>query len=135
MSHAWVAAWPLLSQKGRSLVPWFKVDDTFGHHAKVMAAGNAAIGLWVRAGAWSMQQLTDGFVPTHVARQLGTRPEAKRLCDAGLWLEKDDGYLFHEWEQRQPSRAQVHADREAASERQRKAREAAKKKRQGGAQS
>lgn len=113
-------------------MPWFKVDDTFSHHAKVMAAGNAAIGLWVRAGAWSMQQLTDGFVPLHVARQLGTRPEAKRLVDAGLWIEKDDGYLFHEWSQRQPSRAQVQADREAASERQRKAREAAKKKRAGG---
>lgn len=116
-------------------MPWFKVDDTFSHHAKVMGAGNAAVGLWVRAGAWSMQQLTDGFIPTHVARQLGTRAEAKRLVDAGLWVEKDDGYLFHEWEQRQPSRAQVHADREAAAERQRKAREAAKKKRQAGGES
>lgn len=113
-------------------MPWFKVDDTFAHHAKVMAAGNAAVGLWCRSGAWSMQQLTDGFVPNHVARQLGTRAEAKRLCDCGLWVEKDGGYLFHEWEQRQPSRAQVHADREAAAERQRKAREAAKAKRRGG---
>lgn len=112
-------------------MPWFKVDDTFSHHAKVLAAGNGAIGLWCRAGAWSMQQLTDGFVPMHVVRQLGTRAEAKRLCDAGLWVEKDDGYLFHEWDQRQPSRAQVHADREAAAERQRKAREAAKAKRGG----
>ena len=56
-------------------MPWFRVDDTFSHHAKVMAAGNAAIGLWVRAGAWSMQQLTDGFIPTHVAKQLGSRAE------------------------------------------------------------
>lgn len=110
-------------------MPWFKVDDTFPHHAKVMSAGNAAIGLWVRAGAWSMQQLTDGFVPTHVARQLGTRTEAARLVDNGLWIEKDDGYLFHEWEQRQPSRVQVEADRNAARERQRRGREQAKTRR------
>lgn len=104
-------------------MPWFRVDDTFSHHAKVMAAGNAAIGLWVRAGAWSMQQLTDGFIPTHVAKQLGTRAECNRLVDAGLWVEKDDGWQFHEWDQRQPSRVQVFAEREAAAERQRKARE------------
>lgn len=112
-------------------MPWFRVDDTFAHHAKVMAAGNAACGLWVRAGAWSMQQLSDGFVPLHVARQLGTRGEAARLCEVGLWLEKDDGYLFHEWTGRQPSRVQVEADREAARERQRRAREAARSRRDG----
>lgn len=111
-------------------MPWFKVDDTLAHHAKIMAAGNAAVGLWVRAGAWSMQQLTDGFVPTHVARVLGTRAEANRLCDAGLWQEKDDGYLFHEWDQRQPSRVQVLAEREAAAERQKRARERAAQRRQ-----
>ena len=111
---------------------WFKVDDTLAMHTKVATAGNAAMGLWVRAGSWSMQQLTDGFVPTHMARTFGTATEARRLCDAGLWVEKDDGYLFHEWDQRQPSRVQVEADREAARERQRRAREAAKAKREKG---
>jgi hypothetical protein len=112
-------------------MPWFRVDDTFSHHSKVMAAGNAAIGLWVRAGAWSMQQLTDGFIPTHVGRQLGSRAEAARLVAAGLWIEKDDGWQFHEWDQRQPSRVQVFADRQAAAERQRAARERARKNREG----
>lgn len=91
---------------------WFKVDDTLAFHSKVLAAGNPAIGLWVRAGAWSMQTLSDGFVPTHVARQLGTRSEIARLCSAGLWVEKDGGYVFHEWDQRQPSRAKVLSDRQ-----------------------
>jgi hypothetical protein len=105
-------------------MPWFKVDDTLAFHAKVMAAGNGSIGLWTRAGAWSMQQLTDGFVPLHVARQLGSKREADRLCDAGLWVEKEgEGYLFHEWDQRQPSRAKIHADREANAEKLRKWRE------------
>lgn len=110
-------------------MPWFKVDDTFPHHAKAMAAGNAACGLWVRAGAWAMQQLSDGFIPLHVARQLGTKTEARRLVEAGLWIEKDDGYQFHEWHQRQPSRVQIEADRQATRERQRRAREAARLRR------
>ena len=104
-------------------MPWFKIDDTLAFHAKVMAAGNAAVGLWTRAGAWSMQQLSDGFIPTHVARQLGTRAEARRLVEAGLWIEKDDGYVFHEWAERQPSRAKVMTDRDANTERLRKWRE------------
>jgi hypothetical protein len=98
-------------------MPWFKVDDTLAFHAKTVAAGNAAMGLWVRAGAWSMQQLTDGFIPHLIARQLGTRALCQRLVDVGLWDEKDDGYCFHEWDQRQPSRAKVMADREATANR------------------
>lgn len=110
---------------------WFKVDDTLAFHAKVVTAGNAAMGLWVRAGSWSMQQLTDGFIPRHIAESLGTKTEIKRLVTARLWEEKDDGYLFHQWCEagRQPSRIQVEADRHAARERQRRAREAAKFKR------
>ena len=103
--------------------PWFKVDDTLAFHAKTLAAGNAAMGLWVRAGAWSMQMLSDGFVPTQVAGQLGTQREAGRLVFANLWVETDDGYRFHEWDQRQPSRIALHAAREANAEKLRKWRE------------
>lgn len=113
-------------------MPWFKVDDTFPHHAKVMQAGNAAIGLWVRAGAWSMQQLTDGQIPKHVVTTLGTSREAQRLVAVGLWTDEGDHYHFHQWDEggRQPSRAQVEADRHAARERQRRARESAKSRRE-----
>lgn len=109
---------------------WFKVDDTLPHHAKVLAAGNSAMGLWVRAGAWSMQQLTDGFIPSHVAPTLGSTTDAKRLVTSGLWLTVDDGYQFHEWDQRQPLRDKVESDRDAATERQRMAREKAKSQRE-----
>lgn len=88
-------------------MPWFRVDDNLAFHAKTLAAGNAAMGLWVRAGSWAMHQLTDGRIPTHVARQLGTRTEAARLVQAGLWTETDDGYLFHQWDGRQPSALDV----------------------------
>jgi hypothetical protein len=89
-------------------VPWFRVDDNLAFHHKAIAAGNAAMGLWVRSGSWSMQQLTDGFIPAQVARSIGTPNEAKRLCSAGLWVPQEDGgYSFHEWVGRQPSAEDV----------------------------
>jgi hypothetical protein len=111
-------------------MPWFRVDDTLALHHKVLAAGNGAMGLWVRAGSWSMQQLTDGFIPSAVARTLGSAAEARSLVSVSLWDEVDGGYRFHEWEGRQPSREKVEADREAAAERQRHARERAKSRRE-----
>lgn len=111
-------------------MPWFKVDDTFAMHEKVMAAGNAAIGLWVRSGAWSMQQLTDGFVPNHVLRALGTPKERRTLVEVSLWDEAEGGITFRNWDERQPTKIQVEAARQAAAERQRHARERAKSQRE-----
>lgn len=108
-------------------MPWFKVDDTLALHQKTVAAGNAAMGLWVRAGAWSMQTLSDGFIPDLIAAQLGTASQAKRLVSAGLWERLPGGYAFHEWEVRQPTKAQVNAERAATAQRQRESRERRKK--------
>ena len=94
-------------------MPWFRVDDNLAFHTKTLTAGNAAMGLWVRAGAWAMQQLTDGEIPRLAAKQLGSRAEIQRLLDAGLWVETEVGYRFHEWNDRQPSRADVERAAEA----------------------
>lgn len=51
---------------------WFKVDDTFYGHPKTLKAGNAAVGLWVKAGAYAAQHLTEGVVPGVVAQLYGT---------------------------------------------------------------
>lgn len=106
---------------------WFKVDDNLAFHQKTMLAGNAAMGLWVRAGSWCAQQLTDGFVPRDVARSLGTKNECDRLVSSRLWLERDDGYEFWQWgeEGRQPTRAEVEDKRKESRERQRRARDKA----------
>jgi hypothetical protein len=108
-------------------MPWFKVDDTLSFHTKTVEAGNAAMGLWVRAGSWSMQTLSDGFIPDAIADQLGTKAQARALVAAGMWHRRGKGYVFHEWDQRQPTKAQVHADRAATAERQRVSRERRKK--------
>ena len=102
---------------------WFKVDDALAMHPKAFAAGNAALGLWVRAGSWSAQQLTDGFIPREVIPALGGDWDtAVALIRAKLWHEADGGYQFHDWADYQPTREQVLAERAAAAERKRKSR-------------
>ncbi|SNR44538.1 hypothetical protein SAMN06265360_10658 [Haloechinothrix alba] len=103
---------------------WFKVDDGLALHHKTVRAGNAAMGLWVRAGSYASQHLTDGWVPDEIVRTLGTRAQARRLVAAGLWLEDEGGYWFHEWhENGQPTREGELARRSNGAARQQKHRE------------
>lgn len=94
-------------------MPWFKVDDQLATHPKVARAGLAAMGLWVKAGSWCAQHRTDGRVPLGALAILGARrSHAQALVDAGLWIEADDGWLFRDWLDYQPSRAHVEEIRE-----------------------
>lgn len=104
---------------------WFKVDDTLAFHRKAVAAGNAAMGLWVRAGSWSAQQLTDGHIPDDIAATLGTPPQIARLVKVRFWERVEGGYQFHEWsaEGRQPTRSDVLSRQESARNAKRKARD------------
>lgn len=95
-------------------MPDFRVADTAAFDEKLIAAGNSAVGLWVRAGAWSMQQLTDGFIPTRIARQIGTKNAATRLTNCGLWCDVEGGYQFVKWLGYQRSKEQVESERDAA---------------------
>lgn len=95
-------------------MPWFKVDDSFATHPKVVRAGNAAIGLWVRAGTWAAAQLTDGHIPNDMIPVLGGKPaDVHKLTSLGLWDRTDDGYQFHDWSDYQPTSADVKRARDA----------------------
>lgn len=98
-------------------MPWFKVDDKLHDHRKARAAGKAAMGVWVLAGSWAADNLTDGFVPATLLGRWGTRADAARLVTAGLWGEAEQdgerGWRFHEWSERQPTRAEKMAQRAA----------------------
>jgi hypothetical protein len=96
------------------------------------------MGLWVMAGSWCADNLTDGWLPDYIAMRLDRDYEenAKMLVQVGLWFEEtrdgEPGWTFHEWGEpgRQPSREQVLADRAANAERQKRARDRAKEKRE-----
>lgn len=107
---------------------WFKVDDKFHSHPKVLDAPLKALGLWVKAGAWSSDQLTDGRIPKTALTLLGGTPtDARALVTAGLWEVDGNGWRFHDWADMQPSRGDVEARREAEREKKRRWREKATK--------
>lgn len=89
---------------------WFKVDDSFHSHPKAAAASLEALGLWTLAGSWSGNHLTDGFVPDHMLPSLsrGNAQLADELVAAGLWRRTKGGYRFHQWADRNPTKAEAH---------------------------
>lgn len=108
-------------------MPWFPVDDAFHSHPKARRAGDEALGMWTRAGAYCMAYLTDGFVPEWwVKEQPKGVVKARRLVSAELWrpAEKDGetGYRFHDWKP-ECTKAHVLDVRKKARERKAKSRE------------
>ncbi|MGW6745034.1 mucin-2 [Streptomyces sp. NPDC055025] len=119
---------------------WFKVDDTAHAHPKLLKAGNAALGLWMRAGAYAAQHLTEGVVPGVVVQLYGTAPQARKLVASGLWhacghtctrceQPPTGDYIMHDFLVYNPARARVESERSAAAERQKRAREKAAEQR------
>ncbi len=105
---------------------WFKVDDSFHSHPKVLAAEPAALGLWVVAGAWCSANLTDGFVPDYAIPRLlpGGVELAEQLVTCRLWRRAKGGFRFHDWASYNPSSDSVKTQRDSARDRMRKLREA-----------
>lgn len=115
---------------------WFKVDDTAHSHPKIMKATNAALGLWLRAGSYAAQHLTDGIVPGIVAQAYGTAPQVRKLTAVGLWHEAGHScprcaqppagdYVIHDYHVYNPTRGAEQDRRQAAADRQKRAREKA----------
>jgi hypothetical protein len=112
---------------------YFPVDDQAAFHPKFVAAGNASIGLWTRAGSWCKANVSGGRVPPEVAALLGTKREARKLVEVGLWEVAEDGaFQFHDWEHQAGNFApdQEKSRRENDRERQRRKRDRDRKARE-----
>jgi hypothetical protein len=106
---------------------WFKVDDKLHAHPKWWALSPNAKALWTTAGSWCSSYKTDGAlldsqVPM-LAPQVGltpakTKQAAAELVAANMWQRTDDGWVFHQWTDFNPLKAQQ--DKEAAIEKERK---------------
>lgn len=94
---------------------WFKVDDGLHSHRKAVRAGIPAMGLWVMAGAWCADQLSNGFIPDYMVFRLDRDADvnAKSLVDVGLWEPAEQGgekgWQFHDWTEHQPTREEAQA--------------------------
>ncbi|MDH6134637.1 hypothetical protein P3T37_004041 [Kitasatospora sp. MAA4] len=113
---------------------WFKVDDTAYSHPKLLTAGNAALGLWLRCGAYTAQHLTEGRIPAVIADMFGTGPQAAKLVRSGLWHETGHTcrrcppviageYLMHDFLRYNPTRASVEGTRKREADRKQRGRD------------
>ena len=95
---------------------WVRIDDTWLNHPKVMQAratgGWSALGVWVGALTWANQQRSDGHVPTSWVALNSAQADADVLVEAGLWVAVDDGFVFHDYSDYQPTRAEIEAKTE-----------------------
>jgi len=93
---------------------WFKIDDQFWSHPKVVDCSPEALALWVRAGSYAAQHLTDGRITAGVLPMLGASPAvADELVEVGLWRRLDSRvWEFHDWFDYQPA-AEAVAERRA----------------------
>lgn len=114
---------------------WFKVDDQLHAHPKTRRAGFEAMGLWVVAGAYCSAYKLDGHVDIEwIETQKRGKVLAKALVSARLWHEDGHdcegcpqptgphGYVFHDWEDSNPTADEVEAKRASDRERQRQRR-------------
>jgi hypothetical protein len=102
---------------------WFRVDDKFYSHEKVLRIPRAvrpeALGTWVLCGTWSAHFERDGFVPTHMVDELGGTPAGvAALVEVGLWRTRRNGYQFVNFAEFNPTRSEKLASRRADAERQ-----------------
>lgn len=112
-------------------MPWFKVDDGFHGHPKVVELELASVGLWTLAGSWCAKYLTDGRITSKTVQRLGGDGRLiGELVEARLWVETPDDpdydFAFKDWSAYQPLKEVVEAERSAAQERMKKVRAAKK---------
>ena len=102
----------------------FQVDGDFYDHPKTLGMSDAAVALWTRAGSYSVAKRTDGFIPEHVLRILTEVPEsAEELVTRDLWKRVKGGYKYHQWVERNLTKAKIDAFTDGARSRKRKQRE------------
>lgn len=112
---------------------WAKFDDRWATHPKLLAAGLEAKGLDASGICYAAGQETDGFVPDTALIILGAghrspRKVAERLVEVGRWIRDDErkGYVIHDFDRYNFTRAQGEAKRTRDAER-----KAAARKKQG----
>lgn len=89
------------------------MDDGVITHPKFAMITAADMGVWAWGAAWSSRELTNGHIPATVLPLLrGTPENAERLVAAGLWEEVEGGWVFHDWNDYQPTPDEVRALRE-----------------------
>ena len=86
---------------------WVRIEDKFPENVKVSALSPAAKWFHVEALCYASRNLTDGFVPDHIAKRLGWSKYAKSLVAAGVWEVVEGGWQIHDYLDYNPSKQEI----------------------------
>lgn len=109
---------------------WFRGDDKLHGHPKARKATLAPMGLWVMSGTYSADYGLDGRVPAeYVTSWPGGKRLAEKLVESKLWHplpytgpctcilptvdQSEGGWCFHDWNDCNPSAAELEAAKAA----------------------
>ena len=92
---------------------WALIDDQSTFHAKVISAGNAAWGACIRMVAWSCAHLTDGAIPSHVAKLIASDEEIEKMITTNLLDRTENGFEIHSFLEWNKSAKQIRKERAA----------------------
>ncbi len=130
---------------------WLRIDDQMADHPKIRSVGPLGFALQIAAITYCSRHLTDGFMSFSVCSSIVRAMFAERtdaegriwtpaetcghsgrdasevdwqtvMVDARLWDVVDGGYKVHDYDQYNPSKAAVLAQRDKAKDRASKAR-------------
>jgi hypothetical protein len=119
---------------------WVKLDDGFADHAKIDPLSHGAFRLHVAGLLWCGRTGSDGRItrdrPGRIMPGFKTA-FVDELVDAGIWHQNehhcerceqpgDDAYIVHDFLDYNPTAAKVKAERQAAADRMKKRRAAAR---------
>lgn len=87
---------------------WFKLDDGFHDHPKVVQlrlrrAAPHALMTWVLTASWASRHGSCGMVPDAQLKAMRLKDAwARELVACGLWDKTEGGYRFHDWDDYSP---------------------------------
>jgi hypothetical protein len=100
---------------------WFNADDKMHSHPKSRVAGLEAMGLWLLAGTYCTDYLTDGAVPLWFVESWPRGKQlAQKLIKSGFWKADGEDFQFLSWAEYQRTKKQVLEAKEKAAERKEK---------------
>ena len=112
-------------------MPWAKLDDGFYDHPKTLRIWRrcpGAVGLHARAISYCARHSTDGHIMAEIVEGLSPlqrdrEQQVKALIEEKAWYQDEDGFVIHDYNDYNPTKAQLEEKRAADAERKRKSRQ------------
>lgn len=94
------------------MTTWIKLEDGFPEHVDVIGLPDSAFRSFIQGVCYASRSTSDGWIPKAAAKVVLVKPrDAQALVDAGLWVERTEGWFIVNYLKHQRSAEQIAAER------------------------